>query len=452
MSALKNHYLKFFSFFFSFIIANSALSQNNILIFDPEKGDFVDKTEPIPFGEQILINGSSKSNPKNVSVKSIFGISEITSEASINGNRWSVKVGPFPKRTNIIFEVTEKSPLSKAETEEIIEYWENSIVSAIENALDSVQTFTNEEDFFNKVFNPLKEEFLKSWNSYFLENGQNLATYIISLMETEIIDNWDDWYSYSSALREKKNILNNSKFVNDFLKPNKNKAAKIAAVLDAEDPADVLFNLDGAQLDSLFIAIIEASKDEKLTPGDLKTIFDSEIQPAKTKYDEGVAFLESEINKLSLIRSQTIVLTHFASAETLGLESYLGVDLGAVYTHNTSTTNFFVNLNPYLKKTDPEKDYPLFAKGAKDGNILHNLTPSVGFGIGSGVENIKPVYFVGLGLRINKAIRFGFGGTYFLSNETNEYDWNPSFYGSISINFISDLFRLINSASTNIQN
>ncbi|GAB2613484.1 hypothetical protein [Belliella aquatica] len=435
-----------FSYLFITIFYQIGVCQSNLLNYDLVKMGFIEK-EPIPFGEKIIIKGNSSNILESLTVKSIYGINEIVSTANISDKSWTVIVGPFPKRTNIIFEIAEKRTLTKSETEEIIKYWEESVVSSLQKSIDSNSTYENREDFFNQIFNPLKNEFLTKWNSYFLPNNLELGNYVISLLEFEIINNWNVWNNNSSDLRLKKYVWDESFFFKKYLIPNKNAGGEINKILKAEDPVLYLFKLEDEDINKLFTQILELDQNSNLTENQLRKQFKSEIEEPIKKYQTAISFYSKEFNSLRIISSQTIQLTHTTNAETLGLESYLGIDLGAVYTHNTSTTNFFVNLNPYLKKTDPEKDYPLFQS-----NLLHNLTPSVGFGIGSGVENIKPVYFVGVGLRVNKAIRFGFGGTYYFSPEKNKYDWNQSFYGSVSINFVSDLFRLINSASTNIQN
>ena len=344
--------------FYLILICNSIFCQNNILVYDPDKKDFSNKDKGIAFGESIIINGTSKMSPNSLTIKSIFGYNEIITEGNISGNKWSVIVGPFPKRTNIIFEITEKTNLTSKEVNKIILYWEESIISSIQKAIDSNVSFSTEEEYFNHIFNPLKEEFIQNWNSIFLSDGKNLSTYIISLLENEIINNWENWNTNSSGLREPKNIIQNSQFYNLFLIPYKDRVGLINSVLESDNPVLTLFSLEDESVDNLIDEIISVREDTTINKRALLNLYKLDITTSKMKYESGKEFLKNQINKITLIRSETIQITHFASAETLGLESYLGVDLGGVYTHNTSTTNFFVNTNPYLVKTDPEKDDP----------------------------------------------------------------------------------------------
>jgi len=109
-------------------------------------------------------------------------------------------------------------------------------------------------------------------------------------------------------------------------------------------------------------------------------------------------------------------------------------------------TSFFVTLYPYLSKTDPEKDYKF-----NGSNIGHFITPAFGIGIGSDIEGIKPVYFVGVGSRLNKVARIAVGSSYYTPKDETSYKWSFAVSASININYVADLLRLITAAQSQIK-
>jgi len=103
-------------------------------------------------------------------------------------------------------------------------------------------------------------------------------------------------------------------------------------------------------------------------------------------------------------------------------------------------------LSPYLCKIDPDKDYNLF-----ESSIWCFLTPTVGFSFGNGNEKIKPIYFAGVGVRLNKIVRVAIGGTYFTPLNSDTYKWSFGLNASINTNYISEFIKSITSVQSNIQ-
>jgi len=147
-----------------------------------------------------------------------------------------------------------------------------------------------------------------------------------------------------------------------------------------------------------------------------------------------------------ILKKETIVLSTTTSQEILGIESFIGFDLGATYIPKLSATPFFITLSPYLCKIDPDKDYNLF-----ESSIWCFLTPTVGFSFGNGNEKIKPIYFAGVGVRLNKIVRVAIGGTYFTPLNSDTYKWSFGLNASINTNYISEFIKSITSVQSNIQ-
>lgn len=184
--------------------------------------------------------------------------------------------------------------------------------------------------------------------------------------------------------------------------------------------------------------IIKSMKESimNFTPKEINNIYNNNI----SINDKVNIFTEKiYIDKVS-------ISTVNSSFETSGIQSYIGVDLGLAYISKLSTTPFFITLSPYLIKTDPEKDYKISKQ-----NILHYITPTLGFGIGSDTKKNSPIYFAGVGVRLNKIARIAIGGTYYHMSSEKNYTWSLGFNASVNVNYISSLLGLITSAQANIK-
>ena len=54
-----------------------------------------ERTEPLPYGETIVLKDSFEGPINSVSVTAIYGLNKQTGEVSIDGNTWTALVGPF---------------------------------------------------------------------------------------------------------------------------------------------------------------------------------------------------------------------------------------------------------------------------------------------------------------------------------------------------------------------
>lgn len=389
-----------------------------------------ERTEPLPYGETIVLKDSFEGPVNSISVTAIYGLNKQTGEVSIDGNTWTALVGPFPVRTNVIFIIHKKWSLSDNDIGKI----NGSLVDAINQTtteLINSGKHYNGDSLVNQTIKKIGNKINDACIGLTSANNQSAKELILAQVRSLLKDNVT---GFLGRLGEIEEIKSGTLF----------KAVK-------REKMDLT---DAAVLNYMF------SNDEKVQKANTsmeKATFENLFNSAKEKYD---TFMQAnkELNEKIISISNAIlkeayyVRTESTSQETSGVQSYIGVDLGLTYVDELSATPFFITLSPYLAKIDPEKDYKLnthnLCKFGK--SLLYFITPSFGIGIGN-TKDIKPVYFAGMGCRLNKMARITVGGTYFTEPGKDKYKWCWGFGASISVSYVSDLIKLISSAQSNIK-
>jgi hypothetical protein len=420
-----------------FKIAPQLYSQvPNLIEFDGNS--FVNSNEPIPYGEKIIITGNSEAEIIAVDVEIIYGLNTQEIKAGVNGSHWSAIVGPFPARSNVIFIIKERKKISPTEMEKIT----FDIINSINESSDTIISRFKEVKKDSLVLfyiNNLEKAMRNEMSSYFSTHGTPALNGILNEIKLVLTDS----FPKINSLREINKIVEDDFYQiafnnkDDLPYINKTDTNKI-------NFAYKLSSLDTVEVDSINKVI--AALDSTLTPKLLNILYMQFITKYHA-YKTAKTEIEGIIRKKSanILKESISVSSIPTSKEVLGVESYIGIDLGLTYIDKLSATSFFATLSPYLSKTDPEKDYKFTCN-----SLLHFITPTVGIGIGNDSKGIKPIYLAGIGIRLNKITRITVGGVYYTEPEQEKYTWSLGFTASINVNYVSDLLRKMTAAQSGL--
>lgn len=392
-----------------FTIAQHGMSQNAAII--TYKDGKITSPSEIPYGQIILLQGESVAEYDFVEVECIFNSNTRTYKAQRETKtKWSAQIGPFPIRADLILTIKENRLLSKTEKQNILSRLDKLIKQLkTTGSFDTIElknkvyATLGELDYRNKEGIPIDSVFWKSISLPLL-NGLNEGKKLDSTNLVKVL------LKHADAPLTK-SYLSNKEKIQSLLS---SKADSLRKTIKA------ITGLDTSVVKSL----------------------QEEYKKRFAKYSQ--ALTEFEKIASDLFSTTTISESYRTAIDVSGIQAYVGVDLGLLNFDNK--TSFFVTLYPYLVKTDPERDYKFNCK-----TIGHFISPAFGIGIGNDIDGIKPVYFVGIGSRLNKVARIAVGATYYKPQDRTDYQWNFGFSASISINYVADLLRLITAAQSQIK-
>lgn len=405
-------------FLLSIFTIGLLYSQNtNILKFDSKTGKFEDTGSFPPYGEKIIVQGNYSDGCQGVTVKCSWGNNEQESGAVLNNGLWQVVVGPFPVNANVLFEIKESFYLNNEEIE--------SLTTGFLNSIEYAST-----KFFENNMGMSQEQF----NKFILKNTQEK-------LDTILQKNKLDKNFYINPLIEK--IISSPLIIN--------KIAGLSKFLKSDFYKIVVEEKDSVvSAKKIFDMINDGNYDQKLIDdfvGKDSTLITLETDARKSyqEYYNVKNILKEQFR--SIIRTEIFYSQTNTSQEFMGIESYIGFDLGMVVIPEISSTPVFITVSPYLSKIDPAKDYR-FTKKTWD----KFLTPT--FGVSLSNENSSPIYFAGIGFRLNKVVRLALGSVYYKSKETGKYEYTYAFSASVNTHFITDFLSMITatiSAQSNIK-
>lgn len=391
------------------IIARTGVSQNAAII--TYKDGKINSSSEIPYGQIILLLGESAAEYDFVEIECVFGSNTRTYKAQRETKtKWSAQIGPFPIRADLILSIKENRLLSKAEKQNVINHLDKLI-----RELKSTGGFDTLE-LKNKVHAAL------AGLDYRNNEGIGIDSVFLRKISLPLLNGLNEWKKLDSTSLVK------------VLLGYPEAAITKSYLRDKEKTQSVL----SGKADSLLKTIMTVTGLEAPAVEALQ----EEYKKSFVKYSQALTEFEEIVN--DLFSTTTISQSYRTAIDVSGIQAYVGVDLGLLNFDNK--TSFFVTLYPYLKKTDPERDYRLNRK-----TIGHFFSPALGIGIGKDIEGIKPVYFVGIGSRLNRVARIAVGATYYKPQDQTDYKWNFGFSASISINYVADLLRLITAAQSQIK-
>lgn len=417
-------------------------SQTNTIFL--KEGKATNLASKLAYGENILIKGELKNGiVTKVTIDYYYGVNKRTVKANISGNSWTAILDPLPIRTNLILEVKIERIISSEDLIKVKGFIQNRIELKVDSLINKLQkTGIDIDQYFksnnwgDSIANALGSDF----SGYYLINGTPFSEYSSGLINQEVSD------ELLIRLVNSRKSIQEIPFDQGLRIGFDSLLVKIDTISNKEliESLEKLFKPN--EIEKLDIKKMRS--EVTLLPDSVnKNIFLAVI--ASTDYDQIKVFNEATSSLLKALdtigirlKAEVFTVSMETTAETLGAENYLGVDLGTVLIDDIGTAGLFVLINPYWgKKIDPEKD-PI--------GIREKVTPSFGFGFsGNDLEGKKPVYFVGVGLRLNRIVRASLGSSINKKSGAKHFDWNLAAGISINVNFVGDLLKLTSAAQSN---
>lgn len=418
-------FLSFFSLWF-IVFCPKALAQHKIVFFS-DSGKFQEK-QSIAYGSTILVEGQSSANYHTVELEIIVNNKNAKNiEVDISGNRWYAVVAPFPIGANVIFTVRETVLMSNngalAFQQEVLKVLENAIADAYRGKLKQMK-------FEDIVFSYASSDLSLKWQMYRLPSGERLDSAV-----------------FSAILKSREDIGATNGLLNFELKPNVQKS--LIKFLDKStfaqkliDSADTQLMLDSvlffSKVDTLLKDVSE--EDARIIRMDLNEAYNE-----RKEVREAIVGLKSRVLETALLSAKRsfTVSVNSSSQEVLGLQKYVGTDLGMMLIPGLGKAPVFALFSPHLTKIDPDKDYCWKKHGCK-----YFFALSLGIGLGQGLEGLQPVYYTGLSFRQNTAVRYHAGAVYYSSSNRNGFDAFLGLGVSLSLHYLPDFLRVLSTAQS----
>lgn len=399
-------------------IIGASLGYTASFEYDLNNGQFVGEQSPMPFGEKIVIFGKAEAELKKLEIELDINGKIDTVGASIVNGRWSTSVGPFAKSSNVIFNFKYEKSIKQSEIDSLIVRLNKDIqsylagfISAGTNNGVSPQSFTKEfQDQFTKVISD-------KYMDYMIDNKEKLGDFLNILSSKYLSD---------PVLRD--GLLNDVSKIQEFkyLKEHVRGSGGIACNELKKNGAD----------NKLF-------SDSTLSAEDVNPILERLVSVCERNAIAVEMFSKEMTDGLSrALSKKRNVSNQVTSNKILGIETYIGFDVGMMMVAERAITPAFISLSPYFIKTDPSFEYKIDLM--QPSTLLHIITPTLGVGFGDEAKGFNPLYFVGGSIRMNKVVRISVGSTFFKKNEDFKFDL--AIGASLNINYLSEFMNLLNAS------
>jgi hypothetical protein len=136
------------------------------------------------------------------------------------------------------------------------------------------------------------------------------------------------------------------------------------------------------------------------------------------------------------------------------IRNFIGFELMPAYFINSninSTFGMFFAASPYFGRIDP--DEKIFQNDGLWKNFKRFVTPTVGIGIATApkTNQVSPLIYAGIGLRMNNIVRISIGNTFFTKKYTNPADGSDPIISSgscftvgigLSTDYLADFMKI----------
>ena len=406
-----------------------VMAQDKIIYFSDSATFQVIK--PIQYGTTILVEGQSKSNYNGVELE--LRVNNKQPEkipVQVSDNRWFALIGPFPIGAHLILSVQESKAISKEDVavfqNQIIQVLNASIEYAFQKGLESVS-------FGNLVYaisdTTLSGKFLR----YRTPAGTRidsavLGSILVNAKNSGAINHLVKFEWKSSTWEDLNPLLEKSSLAKNL----------------KENPVSI-FALDSME----YVAYLDSA----LSPHKLEQheMLKNDLLAQYKDYRDGLAQfnrLKSKITEVAYTTAMnsTALSSTVADQQVSGLMKYVGTDIGLMVIPGMGKAPVFALFSPHLRRLDPEKDYKF--KG-KEGSWKYFFAPTFGIGLGQGLEGLQPVYYTGISLRQNTAIRYHLGLVYYGSSTRSRFDSYASLGVSLSLHYLPQFLQVLSSVQTN---
>ncbi|MCP4460386.1 MAG: hypothetical protein GY816_20540 [Cytophagales bacterium] len=448
--------MKYYIMLLPLLFAINGTGQTNILKI---KNGNIETTDQLFFGEKILIQGEESGTVTSGTIYYSYGATEKSVKISLDGSKWSAFLEPIPPKTNIVLDIRLNRFLTESEINSIKSDLVSSIKEAINKQLDRLGTvFYKPDELKHESISSTIEKLKENYTSITVDDGMLFIVWFDTLLnKTWENDDLINLLNSQNSLNDLKNdetLTAATKVLNEKLSADSTNYSSLIKELVIMANEIESGNIEALQFDDNIGQVQSLDDSLKSERDSYLAIYNFNIKPeieSAGKYVDMKKIIDDEIDNLAKISSQqSYGITATVTAKTLGVESYLGVDVGANLINKQAATGMFVMISPYLWKIDPDKDVGLFT--GRRIKLREVVTPTVGFGLGGGdLEGKNPIYFVGAGIRLNKIVRASFGGIYYKKTKKKEHKWSFGAGLSINVKHIGDFLKLTSSAQSSIQ-
>ncbi|MFN3528527.1 MAG: hypothetical protein ACK417_01225 [Bacteroidia bacterium] len=407
----------------------SKAAAQSTLRYNSDAGKF-ESNERLAYGRIILIEGVSQAPYQSVALYVRVNTQEPKKvDVAVQGKSWTAELGPFPVNAQLIFTIKEVQLM----TETLAKAFAKEYVRVIELSMDYAIKHGLVESTFSQVLYGMSSRSLSDrWLQFRSRTEVRLDSAIVIQAASDA--KFTELMNYAQAFKPNPMIGSRLNGIKDTVVSINQKLEDPIFYLKMDDAGfeEFMDSLKGA-LDSLtYVGLTSLMKTSR-------TGYKTHQQKQKELYD----FLEAIA--LDAARTSYKTTEVNSSAEVLGLHRYVGSDLGLMVIPGLGRAPVFALFSPHLRKIEPDRDYRWCSDGWQ-----YFIAPSLGLGLGQGLSGLEPVYYTGLSLRQNTAIRYHLGAVYFRNDTRNRFDSYFSGGISISLHYLPDFLRMFNSAQANL--
>ena len=416
----------------------------------------------IPYGKPVLLELKTAGDPDIVAVYYFSGTKLHKTEASKENGSWTAVVGPFPPGEDLDLRI-ETSEVLKGER---LDTFRKKFANALDQARDAIfeKDSLTEAQFIEEIGKSLDQAVSGSFDAYKDINRQSVKEIVIQAFLKWGIDKIVGLINVRSKIINAENDLR--KIYLSFKKQGMLEGQFIQGLPDekkkiiqsiGESAKNLIAEKPIVEAVEEHIKTLVANKD---MPKDKQSVIDSGSENLEIlkkllgERETGQIDIENLIKDVSeqVSRLETIIFSpaFSVSAEVCDIESYAGFDVSQVmFLKGQSGMGTFFMVSPYLFSSVEINEEPR--------KFLEVVTPTFGINLRSGdLEEIKGgIYFLGVGIRLNRAFRVTGGWVVYKDPAGAAEGEKPPLKGHFSVgiglNFrdVGDLLKIFRGSSAN---
>jgi hypothetical protein len=410
----------------------------------------------ISYGKKVLLTGPRDSSTTKLVVSWSVGIQEGAKEAVLSDTTWSLLIGPFPIREEVIFQFQVTSNFSP-------KFLKGLVRKAMTHFVDSLikRDVANTLGEYKRLAVELLPDIApRNLQKYKTVSGETLyellidavakldSNKVLSLVQSinESEHQKRDLQDQLSYLED--NLISKLDYTTMMNQFDQKSRPALLAILKRIKESPSRLALESETRDSLKAAINESTlmrtnptlanslMNRLIEIGDLGVTIDTLEKSIAgltgTVVDEASWPLE-QVKEFSWVSETT--------AEVSDLEYYAGFDVGALAVSDFGVVPFFT-VNMYIKRVEIDKD---------PRRVDEACSLSAGIALKtSDIPTDGVTYYVGVGYRLNKLFRITLGSSLYKTVDTKKLVGKASIGLSLDFRYVADLLKIFSGASANL--
>lgn len=416
----------------------------------------------IPYGKPILLELKTAGDPESIAIYYFSGAKLHKTEAAKENGSWTAVIGPFPPGEDLDLRI-ETSEVLRGER---LDTFHAEFAKALDQARDAIfnKDSLTEAQFIDEIRKSLDQAVSGRFDDYkdinrqsvkeiaiqaFLKLGSEKIVGLINVRSKISISEMTLRRIYKSFITEGflaaeiiQDLPDEQKRIIQGIGENPNKLVADGQILEAI----------GKHIDCLEKKnMLDENKKSLIKDGsDWIANLKQQVEKEKESKEDIQQLIKDVSEQVS--RLETIIFSpaFSVSAEVCDIESYAGFDVSQVmFLKGQSGMGTFFMVSPYLFSKVEINEEPR--------KFLEVVTPTIGINIRSGdLEEIKGgIYFLGVGIRLNRAFRVT-GGWVIYKDPAGVAEGEKSplkghFSVGIGLNFrdVGDLLKIFRGSSAN---